>query len=330
MKIILPVAGQGTRLRPQTHTTPKSLVRLADKTVLQYVIDSLRVCNASEYIFITDENGHLIQEFVQEKYPDIKASFILQEKKEGPAHAVGLAASRVSKNDDVLVVFNDTLFVTDLKKIDQLCDGVDGLIFSKTVEDYRRFGVNIVNDEIIVDMVEKPDKPVSNLAQVGLYYLKDGQLFMNYIEKAVKNDLRVKGEFYLPEVFKLMINDGLKLKAPTIEYWLDCGKPETLLASNAFLLEKLENNNPKIKDVVIIPPVFIDPDAEISKSVIGPNCSIDKNCKISNSIITNAIVSENSVIDKAVIDKSIIGKNALVEGRSSSMNVSDDSVLKIC
>ncbi|MBQ2593524.1 MAG: nucleotidyltransferase family protein, partial [Candidatus Riflebacteria bacterium] len=236
MKVILPVAGKGTRLRPHTFTKPKSLVRVAGKTVLQHVIDGLAKVDVEEYIIITDKNGHIIKQFVDEHYPDIKVTYVTQTELLGPAHAVSLASPRIMEGDDVLVVFNDTLFVTDLTRIHILCKDLDGLIYSKEVEDYKRFGVNVMKDGVIVDMVEKPDQPVSKLAQVGLYYLKNGRQFMDYINKAIQNDLRTKGEFYLPEVFKLMIKDGLKLGAPEIEEWLDCGKPETLLETNRYLL----------------------------------------------------------------------------------------------
>ncbi|HMM60998.1 MAG TPA: nucleotidyltransferase family protein, partial [Candidatus Rifleibacterium sp.] len=232
MKLILPVAGKGTRLRPHTFTKPKSLVRVAGKTVLQHVIDGLKKLKIDEYIIITDENGHIIQRYIEKHYPELKATYIQQTELLGPAHAVSLAAPRLNETDDVLVVFNDTLFVTDLTRIPVLCQGLDGLIYSKEVEDPKRFGVNVMKDNIIVDMVEKPDTPVSNLAQVGMYYLKDGRRFMEYIQRSIHQNLRVKGEFYLPEVFKLMIADGMKLGAPEIEQWLDCGKPETLLQTN--------------------------------------------------------------------------------------------------
>ena len=128
MKVILPVAGKGTRLRPHTFTKPKSLVRVAGKTVLQHVIDGLAKVDVDEYIIITDKNGHIIKQFVDEHYPDLKATYIPQTELLGPAHAVSLASPRISKGDDVLVVFNDTLFVTDLTRINHLCEDLDGLI----------------------------------------------------------------------------------------------------------------------------------------------------------------------------------------------------------
>ncbi len=329
MKVILPVAGKGTRLRPHTFTKPKSLVRVAGKTVLQHVIDGLAKVDVEEYIIITDKNGHIIKQFVDEHYPNIKVTYVTQTELLGPAHAVSLASPRILEGDDVLVVFNDTLFVTDLTRIHILCRDLDGLIYSKEVEDYKRFGVNVMKDGVIVDMVEKPDQPVSKLAQVGLYYMKNGRQFMDYINKAIKKDLRTKGEFYLPEVFKLMIKDGLKLGAPEIEEWLDCGKPETLLETNRYLLERATGNHIFIEGCVIIPPVSIHPSAEVKHSVIGPYVSIAENCKINESIIRNSVINPNSLLHNVMLEESLIGDAVELAGQSQRMNIGDNSVIDL-
>lgn len=329
MKVILPVAGKGTRLRPHTLTKPKSLVMVAGKTVLQHVIDGLKNLQIDEYIFITDENGEVISDYVKKHYPEIKASYIHQAERLGPAHAVALAEPRIEAGDDVLVVFNDTLFVTDLKRINKLCVDLDGLIYSKEVEDYKRFGVNVMENDVIVDMVEKPDEPISKLAQVGLYYLKDGPKFMSYIKKAIESDLKVKGEYYLPDVFKLMINDGMKLGAPEIEEWLDCGKPETLLESNRFLLERAKDNHLFIEGCVIIPPVFIHPTAKIRHSVIGPYVSVAENCVITDSIIKDSVINSNSVLHNTMLSLSLIGDSVQLSGQLQKLNIGDNSLIDL-
>lgn len=329
MKLILPVAGKGTRLRPHTFTKPKSLVRVAGKTVLQHVLDGLDKINIDEFIIITDENGHIIQKYIERNYPGLNATYITQTELLGPAHAVSLASPRIKDGDDVLVVFNDTLFVTDLTKIPVLCRDFDGLIYSKEVEDPKRFGVNVMKDNVIVDMIEKPDKPVSNLAQVGMYYMKNGKTFMEYINKTIKQDLRVKGEFYLPEVFKLMIKDGFKLGAPEIEEWLDCGKPETLLQTNRFLLERAKGNHIFIEGCVIIPPVSIHKTAEVTHSVIGPYVSVAENCKITNSIIKNSVINPNSVLNNTMLEESLVGDEVMLTGQLQKMNIGDNSMIDL-
>ncbi len=330
MKIILPVAGKGTRLRPHTFTKAKSLVTVAGKTILEHILNNLlKINNIEEFIFIVDDNGNQIRDFIKKRYPDIQCSFKVQKERKGPAHAVWLAKDLVGATD-VLIVFNDTMFITDLTKIDELSKNLDGLIYSKEVEDYKRFGVNVVRDGIIVDMVEKPDKPVSKLAQVGLYYLKDGKHLMDAIEETIKNNLTVKGEFYLPEAFKLMIKQGAKFGAPTIEQWLDCGTRETLLSTNKYLLERYNNNFcSACKNSIIVPPVYIDKGVEIENSVIGPYVSIGKDAKISNSIINDSIINANTFIDRVILSSSLIGENVNIEGKINTLDIGDNCIVKL-
>jgi len=327
MKVILPVAGKGTRLRPHTYSRPKSLVRVAGKTVLEHIITNLLTIKITEIVFIADENAPIIEKFIRERYPDLPAKYIIQEEKLGPAHAVWLAASRIKMGDDVLIVFNDTLFVTDLTQIPRLCKGFDGLIYSKEVEDYQRFGVNVMKDGIIVDMVEKPDHPVSKLAQVGLYYLRDGKRFMKYLDTAISRQLTLKGEYYLPEVFKLMIADGMKLAAPEIEEWLDCGKPETLLSTNRYLLEHAPKKHFCIEGCAIIPPVDIHESAQIRHSVIGPHVSIAEGCLIEDSVIKDSIINANTTIRSVVLERSLVGDSAKLTGNAKQINIGDNSII---
>jgi glucose-1-phosphate thymidylyltransferase len=182
MKIILPTAGKGTRLRPHTHTKAKSLVHVAGKTVLSISSNALLRLTPRNTSLSTMRKTALRSWSSWPIIFPISIAPTIQNERLGPAHAVALAASRIQPGDDVLVVFNDTIFVTDLERIQQICADCDGLIYSKEVEDYQRFGVNVVDEAgFIVDMVEKPETPVSRLAQVGLYYLKDGRGFMEFL-----------------------------------------------------------------------------------------------------------------------------------------------------
>lgn len=327
MKVILPTAGKGTRLRPHTHTKPKSLVRVAGKTVLEHVMANLSKIKVDEYILVVDENGSVIENFFRQKFPDKQVSFVQQTDLLGPAHAVWLTASKVQKGDDLLIVFNDTLFVTDLTRIPRLCEGLDGLIYSKEIEDYKRFGVNVMKDGVITDMVEKPDKPISKLAQVGLYYMRDGHAFMGYLTQAIERKLTVKGEYYLPDVFKLMIADGRKLGAPEIDEWLDCGKPETLLATNRYLLERSTASHFCIEGCVIIPPVSIDPSAKVHHSVIGPHVSIAEGCVIEDSIISDSVINANSLLRNVMLDSSLIGDSVTLTGLQQRISIGDNSII---
>ncbi len=329
MKVVLPVAGKGTRLRPHTHTKAKSLVNVAGKTVLEHIIERLQAVEVEEYIFITDENGGQISDFMQRKFPELKCHYLIQQERLGPAHAVALAAPVVKEGDDLLVVFNDTIFVTDLGQIPQLCAEADGLIYSKEVEDYQRFGVNVVRDDYIVDMVEKPDTPISRLAQVGLYYLKDGAGFLNYIQQTIDAGETVKGEYYLPSVFMRMIADGKKLKAPEIDDWLDCGKPETLLETNRYLLKGRHHVHGEAIDSVLIEPVHIERGALVKNSIIGPNVSIAAGSVVENSVIRDSVLNSENRVSNLILEHSLLGDSVTLTGSPRKMNIGDHSLIEM-
>lgn len=329
MKIILPVAGKGTRLRPHTHTKAKSLVHVAGKTVLEHIVSRLEVLKADEFIFITDENGQQIEDFMAARFPGLNCTYIVQKERLGPAHAVALAAPRIEDGDDVLVVFNDTIFVTDLERISQLCDDCDGLIYSKEVEDYQRFGVNVVRGGYIVDMVEKPDTPVSRLAQVGLYYLKDGKRFMGYLEQTIAAGEMVKGEYYLPSVFMRMIQDGRRFRAPELDAWLDCGKPETLLETNRYLLRGRHHAHGEVVNSVLIEPVHIERGAVVRGSILGPNVSVAAGSVVEESIIRDAIINADSKVRDIILHSSILGDSVTLIGSPRRMNIGDHSLIEM-
>jgi glucose-1-phosphate thymidylyltransferase len=329
MKIILPVAGKGTRLRPHTHTKAKSLVSVAGKTVLEHIISRLVPLDAREYIFITDENSAQIEDFMQAKFPALRCSYVVQKERLGPAHAVGLAAPHIEEGDDVLVVFNDTIFVADLARIPELCADCDGLIYSKEVEDYQRFGVNVLAGDYITDMVEKPSTPVSRLAQVGLYYLKDGAAFMRYLAATIEAGETVKGEYYLPSVFMRMIRDGRRLRAPEIEAWLDCGKPETLLETNRYLLQGRHHIHGQVTNSVLIEPVHVGEGAQVRNSILGPNVSVAAGTVIEESIISDSIINVNCEVRQMILQATILGDVVRLSGGPRKMNIGDHSLIEM-
>ena len=329
MKVILPVAGKGTRLRPHTHTKAKSLVHVAGKTVLEHIIERLQAIKVDQYLFITDENGQQIETFMDKKFPGLNCRYFVQKERLGPAHAVALAAPAIADGDDVLVVFNDTIFVTDLGLIPQLTTNVDGLIYSKEVEDFQRFGVNVVQDGVIVDMVEKPDKPISRLAQVGLYYLKDGAKLMRAIQATMTAGEKVKGEYYLPAVFMRMINEGCRFAAPEIDAWLDCGKSDTLLETNRYLLSGNHHVEGQIVNAVIIEPVAIAKGARVEDAIVGPNVSIAAGSVVRSSIVRDSIINTDSLVEAVILERSILGDNVTLKGASRRMNIGDHSIIEM-
>jgi glucose-1-phosphate thymidylyltransferase len=329
MKVILPVAGKGTRLRPHTHTRAKSLVHVAGKAVLDHIVQRILPLNPSELIFIIDENGAQVGEFMEQTFPAVSCRYVIQNERQGPAHAVSLAAPFVTAGDDLLIVFNDTIFVADLTRIPELCNDCDGLIYSKEVEDYQRFGVNIVDKGFIIDMVEKPDTPVSRLAQVGLYYLRDGMEFMQYLRNTIQTGEKVKGEYFLPPVFMRMIVDGKKLRAPHVSEWLDCGKPETLLETNKYLLAGRHHNHGEAINSVLIEPVHIEKGAVVRDCIIGPNVSVASGSIIERSIIRDSIINSGSEIRNMLLNDSIVGEAVQLAGSFRKMNIGDHSLVEL-
>ena len=327
MKIMLPVAGKGTRLRPHTHTKAKSLIHVAGKTVLEHIVNRLTHLEATDYIFIIDENGGQIREFMERKFPALSCRYIVQSERKGPAHAVSLAGPFITKGDDLLIVFNDTIFDADLGLIHDLCADCDGLIYSKEVEDYQRFGVNIIRDGFIIDMVEKPDTPISKLAQVGLYYLKDASLFMQYLEQVIVEKEMVKGEYYLPSVFMRMIKDGCTFKAPEIDAWLDCGKPETLLETNSYLLVGRHHVHGEAIASVLIEPVHIEKGAVVRQCILGPNVSVAAGSIIETSVVQNSIINNDSIVRNMILQDSILGDAIHLVSSARRMNIGDHSLI---
>ncbi|MDP3918939.1 MAG: sugar phosphate nucleotidyltransferase [Nanoarchaeota archaeon] len=309
MKIIIPVAGKGTRLRPHTYSKPKPFVRVGSTTPIEYIINHVLTLNPKEIIIVTDKyNDDAFKERLPKIYPKVKFKFAIQEEPLGTAHVITCAKEFIKSGDEILINYCDTMFVKDLSCLNKLKEN-DGVIFAREVEDYSRFGV-IVHDEnnIMTKMVEKPDEPISKLANIGSYYIKDGFEFMKYAQQVVDEDIRVKGELFLTESFRLMIEDGKKLYVEDIEDWLDTGKIETLLETNAKLLKgkTWKGTNVKIKD-----------------SNIGANVSIGKNTTLKNCKIENSIIGEDTTLEGLEIKDSVIGDNVNLKKDGKVFNIGD-------
>lgn len=327
MKVIIPLAGKGTRLRPHTHTKPKPLLHVAGKAILSHILDDLKKSNLkiSEIIFITGHLKEKIEEFVSKNYK-FKLRFIEQKTMDGTAGAISLAKTFV--DEEVLIIYADTIFETDLgiiKKV-QSNKNIDGIFWVKEVEDYQRFGV-VVKDQnnFMTKMVEKPKEPISKLANIGVYYIKNYNMMFEGIEHIYKNKITLKGEFFLTDAFQYMIEKGAKLLVTDVKGWYDCGKAETLLETNRTLLKKYHATKSKLKNSLIIGNVFIEEGVIIENSIIGPDVSITKGCEIKDSIIKNSIIDENSKLYKIQLSDSLIGANALVVGNFKKLNIGDSS-----
>lgn len=324
MKVIIPLAGFGTRLRPHTYTKPKPLINVAGKAVLGHILDEFAGLEVEEFIIVHGYLGEQIKTYMAEKYPHYRARYVEQKELLGQAHAIWLCRDYV--DGPVLIVFVDTIFKTDLRVLEQ--ETADGVAYVKEVEDPRRFGVAIVGPEgFVTRFIEKPTSIEHNLAVIGLYYIKDSRLLMQSCEELMRHNIQTKGEYYLADALNLMIAAGQKFRVRMVEVWEDCGKPETVLHTNRYLLMNGHDNSAEMRSdrFIIVPPVHIDPSATIIDSVIGPYVTIAENCRIERSIIRDSIIDAGAVILDTTLDQSLIGKEAYVAGRYRRLNVGDSA-----
>jgi glucose-1-phosphate thymidylyltransferase len=323
MKVIIPTAGLGTRLRPHTYSKPKPLVSVAGKPVLGHILDTLSQLQIDEIIFITGYLGSQIEQYVRANY-NIPVRFIEQTELKGQAHAVYLANEVVS--GPTIILYVDTIFEADLKKLETL--DVDGAIYVKEVEDPRRFGVTFIENERITKLVEKPDSDISRLAMIGLYYVREAQRLMRAIELMMERKLQTKGEYYLTDALQLMIDDGAHFVAEPVNVWEDCGTPETVLQTNRYLLEHGRAHVGPTTGTIVIPPVYIDDSAQVTNSIIGPHVSIGAGAIVRDSIVRDSIINQDATIHSATLQNSLIGDSALVQGAFRELDVGDSSEIR--
>ena len=320
MRAIIPVAGLGSRLKPHTYSTPKVLLNVGGKPILGHILDKLLEEDVKKATFVIGHLGDKIIDYVQSSYPSVHSEFIEQKEMEGLGHAIYTAIPTFD-DEEIFIILGDTIFDVNLKEVFKKKRTALGV---KEVNDPRRFGVAVMENGFIKRLVEKPQVLVSNLALVGLYYIADSKALKKSLVQLVENNLRTKGELQLTDALQIMLDDGIKISTFPVDGWYDCGKPETLLSTNQYLLDH-KSASRKFDSVIIKHPVFIAKDAEISNSVIGPYATIDSGCKIDECIIKNSIVGYNAIISKSLLENSIIGSNAVINGMFKKLNAGDSS-----
>jgi glucose-1-phosphate thymidylyltransferase len=327
MKVIIPLAGKGTRLRPHTHITPKPMLKIAGKPVIDYVMEDLqRLGNVEQVVYITGHLKDKVEEYARKKYP-FDSVFIEQKIQDGTAGAVGLARPYVDQ--PVFIIFVDTIFDADLSVVNRT--DADGIIWVKTVDDYQRFGVVVTDaDGNMTRIVEKPTTPISKRANIGLYYIRNWKLLYEGIDWTLRQP-KNKGEFYLTDAFQYMIDHGARIKVIDVEGWYDAGEQGTLLDTNRTMLEKGRARKPSAlpAGVTVIDPVYIEDDVALSASTIGPNVSLGAGSRVEGSHLRDTIVGTGSAITNSTLDRSIVGDGAVIDGVRGQANVSDHSTVKI-
>ena len=320
MQVIIPLAGKGTRLRPHTHLVPKPMLKVAGRPVMDWVMDRLKDLDVDELIFITGHLKEQVESYVRSNY-SYPSRFIEQKVQDGTAGAVNLARPYV--HGPVLIIFVDTVFEADLTLINRT--QADGIIWAKEVEDYQRFGVVVTDKEgYMTKIVEKPSEPISKLANIGLYYVRDVESLWKGIDWTLQQP-KNKGEYFLTDAFQWMIDHGRKILTAEVGGWYDAGKLETLLETNATLLSQTGGLRRDFPGVTIHEPVYIEEGASVERSTIGPNVSIEAGTKVSDSTLRNTLVGRDSVVAHADLDGAMLGNRVRVEGLKGGATLGDDA-----
>ncbi len=334
MKIIIPMAGRGTRLRPHTLSLPKPLIPIAGKPMVQRIVEDLTAGyegKVEEIAFVCGDFGTAVEKEligIAERFGAL-GKIYYQTQPLGVAHAI--LCAKESLNGNVFIAFSDTLFRADFKF--DLSE--DGVIWVKTVEDPSSFGV-VKTDarHIITDFVEKSPVFVSDLAIVGLYYVREGELLRDTIQQMIDGNVKDKGEFQITTALEIMKSGGYRFRASGIEEWLDCGNKANIIDTNKRMLEikdeqeTLISEKAEIENSTIIKPCFIGDGAKIVNSVIGPHVSIGHRSVIKNSVIKNSVIQGNTSVKNAVFANSMVGNHVDYEGSFSDISIGDYTTFK--
>jgi glucose-1-phosphate thymidylyltransferase len=324
MKVILPLAGLGTRMRPHTWSKPKPLLSMAGKPVLGHILDKLAPLNVQEVVFIVGWLGDQIEKYVGAHY-DYKARYVEQKELKGQAHAIYLAHESLS--GPCLIIFVDTLFEADLTTLE--ASDADVVMFVQEVEDPRRFGVAVQEEGRVVRLIEKPDSMEHRDAVVGIYYIREGAELVSAIEHLMEHDMQTKGEFYLADAIQVMIDRGAHAIAQQVDVWEDCGQPDAVLKTHRYLLDTGHTQEIEVRNAVIIPPVHIAHTARIEGSVVGPYVSVGENVVIRDAVVRDSIIEKGCHVEGMVLEGSLVGRNATIKSPARMLNVGDDDQITL-
>lgn len=332
IKIIIPMAGIGKRLAQLTHHKPKALVRIADKRLLDHVLDTFQELENTytlEYIFIIGYLGEQIKEHMKDVHPDKNVTYYVQDQLMGQSHAVQLAKDAIS--GPILLTYCDTINKVDFSLLP--IKAMDGVVSVREVDDPRRHGVAVVGpDNLVTKLVEKPKTMEHKLALTGLYYFSEGEELIKAIETQIQRGISLHNEYYLADAINILVENGMKIRTETVFQWLDAGTPDAIIETNAFLLQHRFELHHKImagQTNVVVPPVYIHESSHVENSIIGPNTTIGENCIINNSIITDTIVDDASDITGVVLENSLTGKGCSLSSKPTRLIMADNDRIKI-
>lgn len=319
MRVVIPVAGSGTRLRPHTFSQPKPLLPVGDRPIIDHVLDPVVRLEPDEVVFVVGYMGDRIEEYVKANY-SFKATFIQQDKLLGLGYAIEIAV-RAVPDDELLVLLGDTIVECDLKQFVRAGENVLGVL---PVEDPGRFGIVTVQDGHVICLEEKPDDPQSNLAIIGLYYFRNIQPLRDALGSLVQSGKTTRGEIQFTDALELMLERGARFVPFEVREWFDCGKKETMLSTNSHLVSVL-GQYPVIPGSITKGHVYVHPSAQIIDSTIGPDVSISEGTTVLKSIITNSIIGSHCYIENSRLTDSFIGNDVRIKGVELTASLGDSS-----
>lgn len=332
MKVIILLAGFGTRMRPHTWSRPKPLLRLAGNTIVGHLLNMMHEITKEEVIFVVGYKGNEIETWIRESYPHLDTRFVTQEEPLGQAHAVWLCRDYLG-DDDVVVAFGDGIFDMDYAGLANT--EVDAVLSAREVEDPRRFGVAVLDEEGFVEaLVEKPATMDHRLALAGVKWFRSGNLLYEAIDTIIRQDRRTRGEYFMVDAYQVLLERGAKIRTMRLKLWADAGTPHSILDANARLLSRgFANLNAPDRGIregfTVVPPVYLHPTVAVEASVIGPNVSIEANAKITNSVVQDSLIDSGAQLNNCVLQRALIGENANVRGRASALFIGDNSVVDL-
>jgi len=326
MKLIIPLAGFGSRMRPHTWSKPKPLFTVAGKPFLGHLLDRFNSVDIDELIIIYGWLGDQIRDYVRADYPDLNTKYVEQRELKGQSHALWLAREHLL--GDGIIIFVDTFFDTDLGVLH--APKGDGIAFIKEVQDPRRFGVVELDEAgFVTRFIEKPTAVDNKKVVIGFYWVRDLEWMVRCIEDQMAAGQMLKGEFFLTDTFQVMIERGAKFRVHPVDVWQDTGKPETTLQANRYLLDHGCDNSALVKAArgITIPPVHVALDVTLEGAVIGPYASVASGAIIRNAIVRNSIVEANSTVEDVVLAGSLIGEKARVKGQPTRLNIGNSATV---
>ena len=331
MKVIIPLAGYGTRMRPHTWSRAKPLLNVAGKTVIGHLLDQMAAITTEEVIFVVGYKGDEIETWIRAHYPHLDSHFVVQSEPLGQAHALWLC--RDFMVGEVLIAFGDGIVKAEYQDIAD--DRVDAVMLVQEVEDPRKFGVVVVDEQgIVQELVEKPHTKAHKLVAAGIHWFKNGRLLAQALHTVISEERQTKGEYYLADAYQVLFEQGAKVSTKPTIFWLDAGNPENILATNARLLglgygtaEAIERSY--AEDFTVLPPVFLHETAVIERSVIGPYASIEAEAIIKDSIIRNSLIDAAAQIENCILDEALVGERTQIKGQSLKLFVGDDVKIEL-